>query len=274
MGNRAHPIVRLDYLVRVVCYPISAMILYAVFNRTGRMQPALALLLLGYGFVWPHLAYLWARRSRDQKLGEQRNLMLDSALMGAWAAGMHFSLWPSVMLLSGVHLGNLSIGGFRLAGKGWLCVVLGALCVGLYTGFATDFSAPPIPTGASIVGIFIYGSVFSYHSHVQSKRIVHGRKLLEARNREIGEASLALAQAKEEAEAANQAKSLFLANMSHELRTPLNAIIGYAQDPHRRQAPARPDQRGARPVQDRGRQDGALPRDLRGGHAHRRRGGP
>lgn len=226
---RLHPIVRLDYIVRMTCFPLLIAIFYSVFHASGRADVRVIALLVLWGLVWPQLAYLHARYSRDSKRAEHRNMFVDSVLVGAWAAGMHFSLWPSIMFVTAVNLGNLGVGGARLAGRGWIGIALGVIGCGWATGFAIDLESTPLPTAASIVGIFLTSSVFALHSYLQSKRFVHNRKLLEAQNLEMEEKSAQLAQAKEEADAANRSKSLFLANMSHELRTPLNAIIGYSE---------------------------------------------
>jgi diguanylate cyclase len=113
-------------------------------------------LLLAHGFVWPHAAFLIARRSAQPFKAEQRNLIFDGFAGGCWAGAMGLNPLPSVIILSMIAMDKIAAGGWHMLFKTLAAQALG-IVLALWLGAAPLF---PDTTQAQMLAclpiLFIY----------------------------------------------------------------------------------------------------------------------
>ena len=70
--------------------------LFALSHFSGLPHgPLLFVAIVLTALVWPHAAYFLARRARDTKQAELRNLLVDSLIVGCWIATLPSALRAS-----------------------------------------------------------------------------------------------------------------------------------------------------------------------------------
>lgn len=125
-SGRGGSFVKRMYWPRIIGLGLGFVMIGASLQQAGAPQWAWVVLLLN-GFVWPHVAYIWAMRSDSPYHAEHRNLLLDSASGGFWLFGIGFNVVPSVLMLTMLSMDNVAVGGMRFLIRGVVAKAIGAL---------------------------------------------------------------------------------------------------------------------------------------------------
>ncbi|HUC60507.1 MAG TPA: response regulator [Alphaproteobacteria bacterium] len=174
-----------------------AIIVYLLIHRGGALDPALVVMFVYTGVTIAIFAHiLW----RPHASLVRRNIALAGDMAGV-----------SIQLYLG---GAVTAAIFPI----YLWVVLG-------NGFRFGVRSLLIATAEAMLGFsLVIATTPFWGDHLNlSLGLLAGLLIIPLY---AGTLIKKLSVAKQQAEAANQAKSMFLASVSHELRTPLNAIIG------------------------------------------------
>lgn len=119
------------------------------------------LILVGWSFVWPHLAWQMSSRAMDPLNREIYNLKTDAITAGMWVGIMGVNALPSTTMLMIMCLNLMGAGGIRLFVAGLVLMVVACLVTLQLTGIRVAFTSSPLEWWLSLPVIVFYPLIFA-----------------------------------------------------------------------------------------------------------------
>ena len=145
------------------------------------MQPVSGwwwLLLVAYGFIWPHFAWKTADHAPDPAQAEFRNLMIDSFMAGVWIGVMGINVLPSALIMAMMCMNNVGSGGLKLFLKGLGFIGLGcSLTLGIFQ-IPLNLETMPSQVWVCLPFLLIYPAYFGLVSYRTALKLSEHKKRL------------------------------------------------------------------------------------------------
>ncbi len=135
-------------------------------------------LMVFNGLLWPPIAVQIATRSARPYQAELRNLQLDCVFAGGWVVAMHFSVLPSLLLLSMVAMNSVTVRGIRFLLSGLLASALGIVGTVAVAGFTITVATPPEVIWACVPMLVIYPFTVGWSSYSLAEQLLRQQKAL------------------------------------------------------------------------------------------------
>jgi len=169
-GAMSQRLVRTNYCVRTVAFGYSAVVIGLHLWEQGAAAAAWAALALQF-LAYPHLVYWRALRSAKPTAAELDNLLLDSALLGAWSAYLGFPTWIAFSL-AGATLLNAAVNrGARALALSAACSLAGAALWVAVGGLRYLPATSDLVTALCVLGTLGYTALVGTVVFAQNRRL-------------------------------------------------------------------------------------------------------
>jgi PAS domain S-box-containing protein len=170
----ASRIARINYPIRTAAFGFCFMVIGIVLAE--RQAGPIAWLLLAAQFLaYPHLVYYLAARAARPSRAERCNLLADSALLGAWSAGLGFATWITYGLFFSTVLNSAVYRGWRGALTATACFGVGAFVWTGTMGYAPRPATGTVVTALSFFGAALYSVAVGLVLHRQIRELEAAR---------------------------------------------------------------------------------------------------
>jgi diguanylate cyclase (GGDEF)-like protein len=181
-------LLRLHYPARVVAYLFVAAMLASAGRASG--LDAVAVGLLVYCLIYPHLAQAWATRQPDPPAAARRLMLLDALNTGFGCAVFGFALLPCTYLVVVVCTNAVNFAGWRF-GLLQLPVAGFSMALGaLATGSRWLPAADDLTNLIAAVGLLAYGAMIGQNAFLVNQSLRRTRRELEVKSRQLEDMSL------------------------------------------------------------------------------------